>query len=85
MRTCASVAVLGSYQAVFDAVQTPARLLLPATRSSETRPSLHPGPDHLSGCSLDPQVHIPGHHLPSDGECATVTLKVVAQDDPNQF
>lgn len=65
---CFSVQVLGEDQVVPDATQTPARLLLPASRASETRPPVHPRADSLFGCPLDPQVHLPRHHLPSHGE-----------------
>lgn len=66
---CFSVQVLGADQIIPDATQTPARLLLPAPCASETCPSVHPRPNNLLGSSLDPQVHLPRHHLPSDGEC----------------
>ena len=60
--------VLGAHEAVPDARQAPARLLLPAARAPPPRAPLHAGPDHLPGRPLDPQVHLPGHHLPRHGE-----------------
>lgn len=60
--------VLGAHQALPDAAQAPARLLLPAARASAAGPPLHPGPDRVFGCPLDPQIDLPCHHLPSNGE-----------------
>lgn len=65
---CSYVQVLGEDQVVPDAAQTSARLLFPATRPPETCPPVHPGPDNLSCCPLDPQVDIPRYHLPSNGK-----------------
>lgn len=59
--------VLGPDQALHDALQAPAGLLLPPPRPPEEGPPLHVGPDHLPGCSLDPQIHLHGHHLPCHG------------------
>lgn len=61
--------VLGAHQALPDAAQAPARLLLPAARASATGASVHPRPVGLFGRPLDPQIHLPRHHLPCDGEC----------------
>lgn len=66
---CFCVQVLGAHQVIPDATQTPARLLLPASRASETCPSVHPRSDCLLGRPLDPQIHLPSYHLPSNGEC----------------
>ncbi|XP_037122609.1 electrogenic sodium bicarbonate cotransporter 1 isoform X5 [Syngnathus acus] len=58
--------VLGAHQVVPDAAQAPAGLCLPASCPSAPSPPFHPGPDHLPGRPLGPQVHLPGHHLPRD-------------------
>lgn len=62
-----SSAVLGQNQTVSDALQAPTRLLLPPSCSAEEGAPLHAGPDHVSGCSLGLEVHLPGHHLPCNG------------------
>lgn len=61
--------VLGAHQALPDATQAPARLLLSAARASAAGPPVHPGPVGLLGCPLDPQINLPRHHFPSNGEC----------------
>ncbi|CAG05390.1 unnamed protein product [Tetraodon nigroviridis] len=69
--------VLGAHQALPDATQTPARLLLSAPRASAAGPPVHPRPAGLLGCPLDPQIHLPRHHLPSNvllrRHCSTLT------------
>ena len=67
--------VLGAHEAVPDARQAPAGLLLPAPRAPQTGAPLHPGADHLPGRPLDPQVHLPGHHLPRHGECVAERVR----------
>ena len=62
-----SSTVLGQDKVVHDAIEAPAGLFLPPSCSSEEGTPVHTGPDHLSGCALDPEIHLPGHHLPRDG------------------
>uniref|UniRef100_A0A4W6G769 Anion exchange protein n=1 Tax=Lates calcarifer TaxID=8187 RepID=A0A4W6G769_LATCA len=65
---------------VHDAIQAPARLLLPSTCPFEESTPVHADPDHVSGCALDPQIHLLGHHLPCygfEGFCDAVVIAIL--------
>ncbi len=62
-----SFIVLGQDQTDYDAIKTPARFPIPASRTAEKSPPVYTGADCVLSCSLGPQIHIPRYHLPCDG------------------